>query len=460
MKAAVYYETGGPEVFRYEDVADPASATIRADEGRGDQHRGRRHAQPRRGDCSRRPHIVGYQCAGPSSRSATESPIVGGQRVATGDDSGSHAELAPSSRHHLADPRRLADMAAAPASRRLRHCRRLPVRVRTAAGGRDRPRPGGRRWRRLAAIQLAKPGGATGPRDRVERGAAGATARRSASPRHRLRERRLGRRGPEVTGGRGADLVVDSVGGPTLAGSFTCLAYRGRCITVGQRGPRSTPPRRSGLGASNLTHGRVPRRGDHDAAGAHDDRAATSTTSRPAACTWTSTAPPPRGGRRRARLPREPSGRRARRADSVGAPHARAAVRRVTARRGHRRERRRVCDRLGVPRHRVLLDRRARHRPSLRARLDALACESSRSTTPRSATSRCRERVACGADGSRWAASSRRAFPTARKASTSVPSSRPMPAPRARGRAAPRREPVPPPARRAPPARCSSTSRR
>ena len=23
MKAAVYYETGGPEVFRYEDVPDP-----------------------------------------------------------------------------------------------------------------------------------------------------------------------------------------------------------------------------------------------------------------------------------------------------------------------------------------------------------------------------------------------------------------------------------------------------
>ena len=23
MKAAVYYETGGPEVFRYEDVAEP-----------------------------------------------------------------------------------------------------------------------------------------------------------------------------------------------------------------------------------------------------------------------------------------------------------------------------------------------------------------------------------------------------------------------------------------------------
>jgi NADPH2:quinone reductase len=25
MKAAVYYETGAPDVFRYEDVADPPS---------------------------------------------------------------------------------------------------------------------------------------------------------------------------------------------------------------------------------------------------------------------------------------------------------------------------------------------------------------------------------------------------------------------------------------------------
>ena len=25
MKAAVYYETGGPEVFRYEDVPDPVA---------------------------------------------------------------------------------------------------------------------------------------------------------------------------------------------------------------------------------------------------------------------------------------------------------------------------------------------------------------------------------------------------------------------------------------------------
>jgi NADPH2:quinone reductase len=39
-----------------------------------------------------------------------------------------------------------------------------------------------------------------------------------------------------LTDGRGVDLVVDSVGGHVLAGSLQCLAYRGRCVTVGNAG--------------------------------------------------------------------------------------------------------------------------------------------------------------------------------------------------------------------------------
>jgi NADPH2:quinone reductase len=39
-----------------------------------------------------------------------------------------------------------------------------------------------------------------------------------------------------LTEGRGADVIVDSVGGPTLQGSLQCLAYRGRCVTVGDAG--------------------------------------------------------------------------------------------------------------------------------------------------------------------------------------------------------------------------------
>ena len=73
VKAAVYYETGPPDVFRYEDVPDPACRPgVRAHRGRGDQHRGRRHAAPlrRRDDVDpahRRLPVRGHD----SSRSAT-----------------------------------------------------------------------------------------------------------------------------------------------------------------------------------------------------------------------------------------------------------------------------------------------------------------------------------------------------------------------------------------------------
>jgi NADPH2:quinone reductase len=39
-----------------------------------------------------------------------------------------------------------------------------------------------------------------------------------------------------LTDGRGVDVVVDSVGGETLQGSIDTLAYRGRCVTVGDAG--------------------------------------------------------------------------------------------------------------------------------------------------------------------------------------------------------------------------------
>jgi NADPH:quinone reductase len=39
-----------------------------------------------------------------------------------------------------------------------------------------------------------------------------------------------------LTDGRGVDVVVDSVGGTTLQGSIDVLAYRGRCVSVGDAG--------------------------------------------------------------------------------------------------------------------------------------------------------------------------------------------------------------------------------
>ena len=45
-----------------------------------------------------------------------------------------------------------------------------------------------------------------------------------------------------LTEGKGADVIVDSVGGSTLQKSLQCLAYRGRCITFGDAG-RELPSR-------------------------------------------------------------------------------------------------------------------------------------------------------------------------------------------------------------------------
>jgi NADPH2:quinone reductase len=57
----------------------------------------------------------------------------------------------------------------------------------------------------------------------------------------------------ELTGGKGVDLVVDSVGGRTLQGSLECLGYRGRAISVGNAGRDQRPPGLDPLAAGNRT---------------------------------------------------------------------------------------------------------------------------------------------------------------------------------------------------------------
>jgi NADPH2:quinone reductase len=57
-----------------------------------------------------------------------------------------------------------------------------------------------------------------------------------------------------LTDGKGVDVIVDSVGGASLQASLHALAYRGRCVSVGNAG-RSLPERIdvSSLGAGNQT---------------------------------------------------------------------------------------------------------------------------------------------------------------------------------------------------------------
>src|ERR1700709_2287089 len=95
MKAAVYYENGGPDVFTYETVPDPdchrKGIVIRVEavsiEGGDTLNRFR-------GALVTRPHVVGYQAAGEVVQVGDEvEGIKVGDKVVTTGAFGSHAEL-------------------------------------------------------------------------------------------------------------------------------------------------------------------------------------------------------------------------------------------------------------------------------------------------------------------------------------------------------------------------------
>jgi NADPH2:quinone reductase len=254
VKAAVYYETGSPAVFRYEDVPDPACPdgfvliAIEAISIEGGDTLNRAG-----GEMTSTPHIVGYQSAGTIRQvgaGVTDREV--GQRVVATFVSGSHAEMIavpsvvtwPVPEGADIVPVACVPVAWGTADDCLFEFGHLQsgetVLVQAGAGGVG-----------LAAIQLAK--------------RAGATVFATASS-----EERLARIAPfgvdhgidysndgwvdqvrGLTSGRGVDLVVDSVGGKILAGSIACLAYRGRAITVGRAGRDPAPLDVSVLGQGN-----------------------------------------------------------------------------------------------------------------------------------------------------------------------------------------------------------------
>src|SRR4051812_43046611 len=94
MKAAVYYETGSPDVFRYEDVPDPEPrdgeilVAIEAISIEGGDTLNRLG-----GEMTSHPHIVGYQAAGAViGVGAGVDHFAPGDRVVTVGLNGSHAE--------------------------------------------------------------------------------------------------------------------------------------------------------------------------------------------------------------------------------------------------------------------------------------------------------------------------------------------------------------------------------
>jgi NADPH2:quinone reductase len=236
MKAAVIYENGGPEMLRYEDVPEPecpdGCAVVDAEaisiEG---------------GDLLARaagllpavPHIVGYLSAGTVSGvgAGVEGRAVG-DRVVALNAAGSHAAT-------RAVPAAMtwpmpAELDAARAA-----C--VPVAFGTAyeclftAGGLTEGQTvlihAGAGGVGIAAIQLAK--------------RAGATVIATASSDQKLeRLKALGldhginyatdsfvERTNQLTDSRGADIVIDSIGGQNLADSVAALTYRGTLVSVG-----------------------------------------------------------------------------------------------------------------------------------------------------------------------------------------------------------------------------------
>ena len=239
MKAAVYYETGPPQVFRYEDVADPEPGPgeilvdVEAVSIEGGDTLNRLH-----GEMARAPHIVGYQAGGTvAGCGAGVDRFSVGDRVVTVGLDGSHAErrVVPQSfAWRIPDGLSMGQAACVPIASATAHdCLFEFGRLQAGETALIHAGAGGVG---IAAIQMAKRAGArvlatASSDDRLER----------------LREFGLDdginyrtddfvAEARRLTDGRGMDVIVDSVGGPTLQGSLAALAYRGRCVTVGDAG--------------------------------------------------------------------------------------------------------------------------------------------------------------------------------------------------------------------------------
>ena len=256
MKAAVYYETGPPDVFRYEDVPDPNCGpggvlidveAISIEGGDVGNRAG--------GAIASEPHIVGYQCAG-TVREVGENvtEVHAGSRVVAVMPFGSHAEM-------VAVPWQSVWPIPDGLDTKVAAC--IPIAFGTAdvclfefgrlQAGETVLIQGGAGGVGVAAIQLAKRAGATTvatassdaklARLQTEFGLDHAVNYAQVELVDEVRR---------LTGGRGVDLAVDSVG-TTLLGSIECLTYRGRCVTVGDMGRGRKPLDPSILMGQNLT---------------------------------------------------------------------------------------------------------------------------------------------------------------------------------------------------------------
>ena len=248
MKAAVFYEIGGPEVF------STRTSPIRSCGPAGCSSRSPRSAS-RAATCCTAPAA----CWRPTP---ARRRLPGGRRRARGrrrrrpaspsvDRSSRRWAPArtPSSsacrrRRRGAVPDGLVARGGRRHPDRVRHRRRLPVRVRPPAGGRDRAGAGGRR-RRRPRRDPAGEGGRARRCSPPRRATTGSSASHDYGMDHGINYAHgdVAREVRALTDGRGVDLVVDPVGGRTLEGSIA-RARLPRPDQLGRPAPAGTsaPP--------------------------------------------------------------------------------------------------------------------------------------------------------------------------------------------------------------------------
>lgn len=259
MKAAVIQHNGGPEVLSFEDVPDP----VCADDGvvidvetisiEGGDLLARLMTPP-----SGPSHVVGYIAAG--TVRAIGAKVKGrtlGERVVTLAANGSHAtQRAASGAMVWAIPEGLStqDAACVPVAFGTAHdClfnagnlqKGQTVLVHAGAGGVG-----------MAAIQLAHRAGATviataSSSEKLER-------LKAFGLDHGINyvEQDFVAEVQKLTGKRGVDVVVDSVGGKALVDSVKVLGWRGRLVSVGIAGRGGSAVNAFSLWARNNTlHG-------------------------------------------------------------------------------------------------------------------------------------------------------------------------------------------------------------
>src|SRR5437764_6513611 len=238
MKAAVIHENGGPEVLRYEDVSDPECPDgcvlidVEAISIEGGDLLARAGSPP-----PSAPHIVGYLAAGTIAEIGAGVEGTIGDRVVTLNAAGSHASkraVPAMSTWPIPDGLDAASAACVPVA--FGTAQECLFTAGNLEAGQTALIHAGAGGVGMAAIQLAKH--------------AGATVISTASSDEKLeRLKELGldhginytsetfvERTRELTEGRGANVVLDSVGGQNLVDSIGALAYRGTLVSVGVAG--------------------------------------------------------------------------------------------------------------------------------------------------------------------------------------------------------------------------------